>query len=109
MRVVCDTNVLVSGILFQGPPRLIVGLASRGRIANFTSPALLREAEDVLLRPKFRLTPDQVAEWRACSSEVLDNYMRGGGELVRQVLAAYGKLRTHPCCNAGPVGTFNRR
>jgi C4-dicarboxylate-binding protein DctP len=55
------------------------------------------------------LTPDQVAEWRACSSEVLDNYMRGGGELVRQMLAAYGKLRMHPCCNAGPAGTFHRR
>jgi C4-dicarboxylate-binding protein DctP len=55
------------------------------------------------------LTPDQVAEWRACSSEVLDNYMSGGGELMRKLLAAYGRLRTQPCCSAGPAGTFSRR
>lgn len=55
------------------------------------------------------LSPDQVAEWRACSAEVIDSYMSRGGELVRNLLAAYGRLRTHPCCNTGPVGNFNRR
>jgi C4-dicarboxylate-binding protein DctP len=55
------------------------------------------------------LTPDQVAEWRACSAAVLDTYMASGGELIRQLLAAYGKLRTDPCCSAGPAGAFNRR
>ena len=55
------------------------------------------------------LTPDQVAEWRACSADVLATYMSGGGELVRQLLTAYGKLRTDPCCSAGPVGAFNQR
>jgi C4-dicarboxylate-binding protein DctP len=54
-------------------------------------------------------TPDQVAEWRACSSEVLDRYMSSGGEIVRQLLGAYGRLRTAPCCNAGPAGTFHGR
>lgn len=61
MKIVCDTNVLVSGILFRGHPRRILVLASRGELANCTSPALLREAEDVLLRPKFGLRPDQVS------------------------------------------------
>lgn len=60
MRIVCDTNVLVSGILFQGPPRRILDMASRGDVTNFTSPALLREAEDVLSRPKFGLRAEQV-------------------------------------------------
>ena len=55
------------------------------------------------------LTPDQVAEWRACSAEVMDGYMSRGGELERQLLSAYGKLRTDPCCNMGPTGTFTRR
>ncbi len=55
------------------------------------------------------LTPDQVAEWRACSADVLATYMSSGGELVRQLLAAYGKLRTDPCCSAGPAGGFNQR
>jgi C4-dicarboxylate-binding protein DctP len=55
------------------------------------------------------LTPDQVAEWRACSAEVLDEYMQKNAELGRQLLAAYGRLRTAPCCSAGPPGAFNRR
>lgn len=61
MRIVCDTNVVVSGILFQGHPRRILTMASRGHVTNFTSPDLLREAEDVLLRPKFGLRAEQVA------------------------------------------------
>jgi C4-dicarboxylate-binding protein DctP len=55
------------------------------------------------------LTPDQVAVWRACSAEVIDGYMSRGGELERQLLAAYGKLRTEPCCNTGPAGAFHGR
>ena len=55
------------------------------------------------------LTPDQVAEWRACSAEVTDGYMSRGGELERQLLSAYGRLRTDPCCNMGPTGIFTRR
>ena len=55
------------------------------------------------------LTPDQVAEWRACSAEVVDSFMASGGELNRQLLVAYGKLRTDPCCSAGPAGAFTRR
>src|SRR5262245_21759491 len=54
----------------------------------------------------YDLTPDQVAEWRACSADVLENYVRGGGELVENLLRAYGRLRQDPCCNAGPAGAF---
>jgi C4-dicarboxylate-binding protein DctP len=55
------------------------------------------------------LTPDQVAEWRSCSAEVMDGYMTRGGDLERQLLGAYGRLRTNPCCDTGPTGTFMRR
>jgi C4-dicarboxylate-binding protein DctP len=57
----------------------------------------------------YDLTPDQVAEWRACSADVLEDYMGGGGELVRKLMLAYGKLRADPCCSTGPGGTFTRR
>ena len=60
MNIVCDTNVLVSGILFKGNARRILQLASQGIITNCISAAILREAEDVLLRPKFGLGPEQV-------------------------------------------------
>jgi C4-dicarboxylate-binding protein DctP len=56
------------------------------------------------------LAPDQVAEWRACSAVMLDEYMERNGELARKLMDAYGKLRTDPCCTAGPsTAAFTRR
>jgi len=55
------------------------------------------------------LTPDQVAEWRACSAGALESYASGGGELERKLMMAYGKLRSDPCCSTGPPGSFTRR
>jgi len=60
VRIVCDTNVLVSGILFGGQARQILLLASRGKITNFISDDILHETKKVLLRPKFKLSPQQV-------------------------------------------------
>jgi C4-dicarboxylate-binding protein DctP len=56
------------------------------------------------------LTPDQVVEWRACSAEILADYMDKNGELASKLMAAYGRLRTRPCCTAEPsAGAFTRR
>src|SRR5687767_10830159 len=49
------------------------------------------------------LSPDQVAEWRACSADVLVDYMSLGSELARQLVAAYGRLRGLPCCTSAPT------
>lgn len=54
MRAVTDTNVVVSGLLWQGPSRRILDLARAGTLDLFTSPALLVELEDVLGRRKFQ-------------------------------------------------------
>jgi C4-dicarboxylate-binding protein DctP len=57
-----------------------------------------------------RLTPDQVAEWRACSADAIIDFMSEHGELAHRLMAAYGKLRTDPCCSTEPSGaTFTRR
>jgi C4-dicarboxylate-binding protein DctP len=57
------------------------------------------------------LTADQVADWRACSASIVEDYMLSRSDLARQLLIAYSKLRTDPCCTAGPTtsGPFNRR
>ena len=57
------------------------------------------------------LTPDQVAEWRACSAGMLADYMEKNGERARKLMDAYGRLRTDPCCSAGPstAAAFTRR
>lgn len=53
MKVVPDTNTVVSGLLWQGAPHDILVLARTGEITLYTSPALLAELRDVLKRPKF--------------------------------------------------------
>jgi putative PIN family toxin of toxin-antitoxin system len=53
MRAVADTNVVVSGLFWPGPPRRILDLARTGQVELFTSPTLLAELEDVLSRRKF--------------------------------------------------------
>jgi TRAP-type C4-dicarboxylate transport system substrate-binding protein len=50
------------------------------------------------------LAPHQVAEWRACSSDVLVNYMETSGEVGSRLMASYGRLRMQPCCSAAPGG-----
>lgn len=60
MKIVCDTNVLISGVLFGGHSREILRLASRGVLINFLSPDILREVDNVLRRPKFGLRPNHV-------------------------------------------------
>ena len=56
------------------------------------------------------LTPDNVADWRACSADMVADYMDRNGELARRLMAAYSKLRTDPCCTAGPsAAAFTRR
>src|SRR5215813_1988140 len=48
------------------------------------------------------LAPHHVAEWRACSSDLLVQYMETSAEVGSRLMASYGKLRTAPCCSAGP-------
>jgi len=60
MRIVCDTNVIVSGMLFGGHSRDILTAVAQGRVEAFTTPALLNELREVLLRRKFRLSLERV-------------------------------------------------
>lgn len=53
MRVVADTNIVISGLFWGGAPRQVLDAARAGAIQLFTSAALLAEMEDVLQREKF--------------------------------------------------------
>jgi putative PIN family toxin of toxin-antitoxin system len=55
VRVVLDTNVIVSALLFGGYPERVFLAGLRGEIQLLTSHALLEELESVL-RVKFRLS-----------------------------------------------------
>jgi putative PIN family toxin of toxin-antitoxin system len=62
MRIVLDTNVLVSGLLSPfGPPAEIVRMVSSGELTLCLDARLLSEYADVLRHPRFQFDEDKVA------------------------------------------------
>ena len=63
MRVVLDTNTVVSGFLWDGPPRALIGAAIDERIEIFTSAVLIEELAGILPRQRFarRLAEKQLS------------------------------------------------
>jgi putative PIN family toxin of toxin-antitoxin system len=75
MRVVLDTNVLVSGVLNpHGPPGRILDAAVAGRLKVLYDDRILAEYRAVLLRPVFGFTPRDV--------DALLDFMVAAGEPV---------------------------
>lgn len=69
MRLVLDTNLLVSGVIAAGLPRRLVDGAKAGEFVLCTSEVLLAELLDVLSRGKFAarlaqagLTPEGIVD-----------------------------------------------
>ena len=62
MRVVLDTNVLVSGLLSPfGPPGEIVRLVSSGAVTLCLDARILAEYDEVLARTRFGFDQDAIA------------------------------------------------
>lgn len=57
IRAVLDTNTIISGIGWSGPPRAILDSAIAGDFILLLSPALLDEARRVLAYPRLRGLP----------------------------------------------------
>lgn len=53
MRLVLDTNVVASAVLWGGVPRQLLQNGREKRVSLFTSIRLLAELTDILVRPKF--------------------------------------------------------
>ncbi len=53
MRVVLDTNVLLSGLLWHGVPHTLIERVREGTLALVSSPVLLAELAEVIARPQF--------------------------------------------------------
>lgn len=53
MRLVLDTNVVASGLLWGGAPAQLLDAAQVGEIELFTSRPLLAELSNILIRSKF--------------------------------------------------------
>ena len=57
-RIVLDTNVLISALLFGGKPRRVLDLVISGSADCTLSTVILDELKDVLQRPKFGFPAD---------------------------------------------------
>jgi len=75
MKVVLDTNVLVSALLNPfGPPARVFDLLMTGNLQLAFDDRILAEYREVLARPRFGFDLDDVSE--------LLEYLQAGGELV---------------------------
>jgi len=59
-RVVIDTNVLISGLLFGGTPGKLMPLWKSGRIQPLASEAIFQEYLRVLAYPRFVLSKTEI-------------------------------------------------
>ncbi|CAN5258791.1 putative toxin-antitoxin system toxin component, PIN family [soil metagenome] len=80
MRIVPDTNIVISGLFWRGQPRRILDVARDGIIELFTSPVLVEELEDVLSREKFaarleaaQVTVQELIEGYSALATVIDS------------------------------------
>ncbi len=82
MRLVLDTNVVASGLLWVGaPPALLIEAAQAGEVELFTSKTLLAELARILARKKF-------ARAVATSTLSIDELVLGYAELTTIVTPA---------------------
>ena len=59
-RIVFDTNVLVSAVIFDGQPRKLLNKGIQKQFSIVTSDPILKELASVLRRPKFKTAEDEI-------------------------------------------------
>jgi len=81
VRVVADTNTIVSGLLWKGAPRALLDAARESRVSLYTSAALLDELVEVLPRAKF-------AKRVAASKMSIERLARRYARLAQRIVPA---------------------
>lgn len=62
VRVVLDTNILISALFFGGKPHKIFNKILEKEIVGITSPYIIFELKDVLRRRKFNIDEEKIEE-----------------------------------------------
>lgn len=75
LKVVFDTNVLVSGMLYVGKPKLLVDAVLEGKISLILSTQIIQEFKRVIARDKFKVSKNQ--------RNSLTNFVLRIGHIVR--------------------------
>ncbi|MGH8634796.1 MAG: putative toxin-antitoxin system toxin component, PIN family [Burkholderiales bacterium] len=84
MKLVVDTNVLVSAFLWQGTPGRLIELAGEKEIELFTSRALINEPSEVLQRKKLA---KRVQATGLTTGQIIGNYRRLAESVTARKLA----------------------
>src|SRR5271168_343108 len=59
IKVVFDTNILISGLLHVGKPKQLIDLALNGKIESVSSLYIINEFSEVISRDKFELDSEK--------------------------------------------------
>jgi putative PIN family toxin of toxin-antitoxin system len=73
LKLVVDTNTVISGFLWRQAPRLIIDAAMQGRIQLATSTVLIDELATVIARRKFSR---KIAEQGISAGALLERYAK---------------------------------
>ena len=73
MRIVADTNTVLSGLLWQGPPRRLMDLALQRVFTPCTSATLLAELAELIVRDKFA---QRILAAGLSAAELVQDYTR---------------------------------
>jgi putative PIN family toxin of toxin-antitoxin system len=73
VRIVADTNTVLSGLLWQGSPRRLIDLARERALTLCTSTALLAELAEVIGRGKFAA---RVHDAGLAAADLVQDYVR---------------------------------
>lgn len=75
MKIVIDTNILVSAILKdRTPEQVILFVAEHDQFEWLVSDAILAEYKAVIIRPKFKLPPEIIEKWLVVF-DLMTNYI----------------------------------
>jgi putative PIN family toxin of toxin-antitoxin system len=73
VRIVADTNTIVSGLLWSGPPQELINAARAKRITLYSSVALTAEFAEVIGREQFA---KRLRAARLSAAELVSDYAR---------------------------------
>lgn len=73
LRVVLDTNILVSAVIHNGNPRKLFKMGIVGKYQILSSREILDELSAVLLRPKFKMTRGDIINIISALIESVEN------------------------------------
>lgn len=73
LRLVLDTNVLISATIRSGKPRKLLKAGIEGRFRILSSHGILAEFSEVLQRPKFKMTRDDIISIVSLLVETVEN------------------------------------